>query len=313
MISRTMVVSALLASAIVWPLAPATAQDKYPSRTIEVVVPWGPGGGADILGRKAAKLLEPILKVSMPVVNIPGATGQTGLNKLLNGPADGYTVAVMTGDTFGLLAGPSLKWSLKDIVPLGIMIRQSSGFLIKEGGKYKSWADVEKAAKANPVKVGVSGFGSPDDYTVKYFAKKGLKIVSVPYAKPGERYSALLGGHIDLLYEQAGDMKGYIQNNQMRPVLFFAKKRDPHFPNVPVSGELGHDILLPQFRMIIVRAGTPAAQIKVLSDALAQVSKSAEYAEYLKVEFADPNSFIPSSGAMKFLEGELEDLKKHAK
>ena len=310
---RKIALSALLASAFVWPMAAAMAQEKYPARPIEFIVPWGPGGGADVMARKVGKLLEPILKVSLPVINVPGATGQTGLNKMLKGEADGYTMEVMTGDTFGTLAAPSPKWSLKDIVPLAITIRTPSGFFAQEGGKFKTWADVEKAAKTTSLKVAITGFGSPDDYTVKYLNKKGMKFVSVPFAKPGERYTAILGGHADILFEQAGDVKSYIKNKQMRPVIFFAEKRDPGFPDVPASAEFKHNIFLPQFRMIIMKAGTPADRIKVLSDALTQVAKSADYAAYLKEELGDPNSFMASATASKFLAEQLEDLKKYAK
>lgn len=307
------VFSAVLAAALVVPFAPATAQEKYPARPIEIIVPWGPGGGADILGRQASKFLEPILKVSMPVINAPGATGQTGLNKMLAGAADGYTISVMTGDTFGTLAGKAPKWKFSDITPIAIMIKTPSGFFVKEGGKYKTWADVEKAAKAGPLKVGITGFGSPDDYTVKYYAKKGLKLIGVPFAKPGERYTSILGGHADLLYEQPGDMKGYLANKQMRPVLLFSAKRDPKFPDAVASGELGDKIFLPQMRMIIVKAGTPADRVKVLSDALTKVSKSKEYTDYLKDQLGDADSFMPADAAKKFLAGELAELKKYSK
>ena len=86
----------------------AHAQEKYPSRPIEFIVPWGPGGGADQVSRKAAQLVEKDLGASMPVINVPGATGQTGLNKMLQAPADGYTISIMTGDTFGLQAALDL-------------------------------------------------------------------------------------------------------------------------------------------------------------------------------------------------------------
>ncbi|MDP2707885.1 MAG: tripartite tricarboxylate transporter substrate binding protein, partial [Burkholderiales bacterium] len=72
---------------------PALAQDKYPSRPIEFIVPWGPGGGADQLARKIAPALEKELKVSLPVINVAGATGQTGLNKMLTSATDGYSVS----------------------------------------------------------------------------------------------------------------------------------------------------------------------------------------------------------------------------
>ena len=112
----------------------ALAQERYPSRPIEFIVPWGPGGGADQVARKIGQLLEPELKVSIPVINVAGATGQTGHAKLMAANADGYTIEVMTGDTFALLADPNAKLKLADFIPLGIVIQQASGFFAAENG-----------------------------------------------------------------------------------------------------------------------------------------------------------------------------------
>src|SRR5665213_2709192 len=86
---RAMLVSVLALCAGPFATGNAVAQEKYPSRPIDFIVPWGPGGGADLLGRTAGKLMGPMLGVSLPVVNVPGATGQVGLTKLFSGPADG--------------------------------------------------------------------------------------------------------------------------------------------------------------------------------------------------------------------------------
>ena len=102
---------------------PLLAQEKYPTRPIEFVVPWGPGGGADQLARKIAPALEKELKVSLPVINVAGATGQTGLNKMLTSPSDGYSISVFIADTLALQMDPATKWKLDDIVPAGIMIQ----------------------------------------------------------------------------------------------------------------------------------------------------------------------------------------------
>lgn len=288
---------------------PAQAQEKYPSRPIEFVVPWGPGGGADQVARKAAKLMEPTLNVSLPVINVAGATGVTGLTKMLTSQSDGYTISIMTGDTFGLLATTQPKWSLDDFVPVAIMIKQPSSFLVAEGGKFKTWADVEKEAKVNPLKVAITGFGSPDEMTINYFIKKGLKFVGVPFPRPGERYSAILGGHAELLYEQVGDVRSFVDSKQMRPVIIFDDKRMDAFKDVPSSVELGHQVTLPQFRMVIVKAGTEQAKVNVLAAALEKVAKDPEYKAYLEEQYADPNSYVPSSDAQRFLKGELASMK----
>src|SRR5262245_63416171 len=146
---RRVVLAAVLVACLPAVAPRGALAQEFPSRPIEFIVPWGPGGGADQLARKLAKLMEPRLKVSMPIVNVPGATGQTGLTKLLTAPADGYSIAVFVGPTFATLAStPPPKWTLQDIEPLGVVVQQISAFLVAEGGRFKTWADVEKAAKA---------------------------------------------------------------------------------------------------------------------------------------------------------------------
>ena len=288
----------------------ADAQDRYPSRPIDFIVPWGPGGGADQVARKLAQLLEPELKVSLPAINVPGATGQTGHAKLMAAPADGYSIEVMTGDTFALLAQPNAKLKLSDFIPLGVVIQQASGFFAAENGPFKTWTDVEKAAKERPLKVAVTGFDSPDDITVNYFVAKGLNLNSVPYAKPSERYTSILGSHADLLYEQAGDIRNFVDTKQIRPLILFYGSKVADFPNVPVSTSLGHNITLPQFRVILIKAGTDAAHVKVLSDAIAKAAHSADFKAYLREQYADEASFIPAAESTKYMQAWLEDAKK---
>lgn len=290
----------------------ATAQEKYPSRPIEFIVPWGPGGGADQVARKASQLMEKELKVSLPVINVAGATGQTGLTKMLTAASDGYSISIMTGDTFGLLTDPGTKWKLADVVPAAIMIRQPSAFFTSESGALKSWADVEREAKKRPLKVAITGFGSPDDMHVQYFAAKGLKLLAVPFPKPAERYTAILGGHADILYEQLGDVKSFLDGKQMRPVLLFAEKRFPVYKDIPTGKELKHDIIINQFRAVILKAGTDPARVKMISDALAKTAATADYKAYLKDQYADEASFIPAAGALAFMKSELETMRRFA-
>lgn len=293
----------------------AAAQEKYPSRPIEFIVPWGPGGGADQLARKMARLLEPELKVSMPVINVPGATGGTGMTKMLSAPADGYSVSVYIADTHALLATGNPRWKPGDFVPLGIMIRQPSALFVKSDSPYKTWTDVVKAAKAAPgkLKVAILGFGSVDDMALKYMEQKGIKFTGVPYAKPGERYTAILGGHADLLYEQPGDVRSFLDAKQMRAILIFNRERVlPEFADIASSKEVGLEVYLPQFRSVIVRAGTDPQRVKSLADAVSRVAQDPEYYGFLKESLALRDSFIPARDAQKFFDGELAALQKFA-
>ena len=293
-------------------LAPANAQEKYPSRPIEFIVPWGPGGGADQLARKLAPGLEQALKVSLPVLNVPGATGQTGLTKMLAQPADGYSISIFIADTLAVQMDPKTRWKLSEIVPAAIMIRQPSAFFVAEGSPMKTWKDVEAEAKKRPLKVGVTGFGSADDLTVIYLNGKGLKFQSVPFPKPAERYTAILGGHADILYEQLGDVKSFLETKKMRPVVIFAESRFPAYADVPAGKEVGAGIIINQFRSIVLKAGTGAARVKAVSDALAKVATTADYRSWLKDQYAEENSFIPAAGARKFMQQELAVMRKYA-
>ena len=303
----------LLASVVGLAAFAAAAQEPYPSRPIEFIVPWGPGGGADQVARKSGKMMEDDLKVSFPVVNVPGATGNTGMTKLLAAQPDGYSISVMTWDTYALLAtNPATRWSLKDIIPVALMIKQPSAFMTATNSNLKTWADVEREAKTRSLKVAVTGFGSPDDITVNYFVARGLKLIAVPFANPGERYTAVLGNHADLLYEQLGDVRSFLDSKQIQPVIIFSDKRYAVFPDVPASKELGFDITLPQRRAVIMKAGTDPAKVKVISDALAKVAASPEYKTYLKEQYATDDSYFAAADAAKIMEEDLAQMKRYA-
>jgi tripartite-type tricarboxylate transporter receptor subunit TctC len=302
----------LLGFALTAAALPAAAQEKYPTRPIEFIVPWGPGGGADQLARKLAPGLEKELKVSLPVINVAGATGQTGLNKMLTQPNDGYSISVFIADTMAVLLDPKTKWKLDDLTPAGVVIRQPSAFFVAQNSPLKTWKDVEAEAKKRPLKVGVTGFGSADDLTVIFLNGKGLKFQSVPFPKPAERYTAVLGGHADLVYEQLGDVKSFLEGKQMRPVLIFADSRFPAYGSVPVGKDVGHDIVINQFRSVVLRSGTDAARVRTVSDALAKVAATSEYRAWLKEQYAEEDSFIAAAGAVAFMKKELDTMRKYA-
>ena len=286
---------------------PAASQEKYPSRPVEFIVPWGPGGGSDQTARMIATLLEQELKVSVPVINVPGGTGNTGMTKLLSGPADGYSIAILAWDSFALLATQPPKWKMDDFVTLGIAIQLPSGLYVS-GDRYPTWKAFEEAAKAHPVKIAISGFGSPDEITINYFLSKGLKINAVPFAKPGERYSALLGGHVDALYSPAGNVISFVQGKQMRPILFFNAERLPEFKDIPTSQESGYDITLPQRRAVIVKAGTDPSRVAILSEALARALSTPKYKAFLKDSLASENSYVASREALPLMRRDLDEM-----
>ncbi len=297
-------------------LAPRLAfpQGKYPSRPIDFIVPWGAGGGADQLARRTGKLLEAELKVSVPVINVPGATGNTGMAKLLSAPADGYSMAVFIADTLATLAGGKGRYKLSDLVPLGVMIRQPSGLYVKADAKWKTFDDLLADAKKNDIKVGVTGLGSADEmHVVKFNESSGAKFRAVPFAKPGERYSSILGGHADVLIEQAGDVKSFLDSKQIRPILFFAEQPQVGHESVPLAKKYGVTLAISQFRAIVARAGTDPAHVATLSAALEKVARSDDFKAFLRDELAFADSFIPAKDAAGFIARQLQDIEANLK
>jgi tripartite-type tricarboxylate transporter receptor subunit TctC len=299
----------LLLAASAAALAPrlALAQQKYPSRPIEFVVPWGAGGGADQLARRAGKLLEADLKVSLPILNIPGATGNTGMAKLLSAAPDGYTIAVFIGDTLGTLAGGKGRYKLSDIVPVGVMIRQPSGLFVKTDAKWKTFDELLADAKKGDIKGGVTGIGSADElHMLKINEKHGTRFRAVPFGAPGERYASILGGHADVLVEQAGDVRSFLDSKQMRPILFFSDKPQVGYEDIPLASKYGVTFSISQFRAIVMRAGTDPAIVKAMSAALQKVAATEDFRKYLNDELAFPDSYIDADKSVPFLAEQLQ-------
>lgn len=290
-------------------IAGVSAQN-YPARPITFIVPWGPGGGADQLARVASKIMEPDLKVSVPVINMPGATGQTGLTKLVTSQADGYTIEVLTGDTFLLFGLPNARFKPADIVPLAVMIQQPSGLFANADGPLKTWDDVIRISKERELKVSVTGFNSPDDVTVKYLKHLGINLQSIPFPEPGLRYSSVIGGQSDLVYEQAGDVRAFMDGKQMRPVIFFSNKKVPGFDEVAVSGERNYKIVLPQFRAIIAHKDTKPEMAATLAGALDRVASNPAFADYLKQQYALPDSYVPREQSAKFMAEWMDEAQR---
>ena len=274
--------ASLIAFASAWPA------DTFAQRTgavaLELVVPFGPGGGADTLGRTTGKLLAGILGEPVQAFNVPGATGRQGIGKLIAAPADGRTLAVLTADTVTLQAYANPGWNLGDVIPIGIMMKQPSALLLPSNSRFRNWSEFEREARLHPgtLRVAITGLGSPDYLTLQQLEAKGIKLVPVPLANPEERYRAPFEGRADALYEQPGDVARLITGRQLRPVLSFNATRLPSLPEVPSSQELGLGEGYDQFRAIVVRAGTDPSRVKVLGDALEKLAGLPEYRQFLK-------------------------------
>jgi tripartite-type tricarboxylate transporter receptor subunit TctC len=291
---------------------PVTAQEKYPNRPIDFVVPWGTGGGADAMARQIGSLVQPFLGVALPVSNVPGASGNTGLAQVLTGKADGYTIAVYIADTLATIPTGLARHKVEDFEWIARTQVADSFLFVKADSPFRTIQELFKHAQSNPAKLRVAstGFGSVDDVTVLYLAHKGYKMTTVPYPKPGERYAAALGGHAEVLYEQAGDVQQYVKAGQLRPLIIFAEQRHPAFPDVPSSKELGLEIFLPQFRGVVARKGTPPERIQALGEAFRKASETPGWKKFAEEWYIRSDSYMGPDRFGAWVAGEARTLEQ---
>jgi tripartite-type tricarboxylate transporter receptor subunit TctC len=294
---------------------PLVAQEKYPNRPIDFVVPWGTGGGADAMARQVANLSQPFLGVALPISNVPGASGNTGLAQVLNAKPDGYTIAVYIADTLATIPSGLARHKVDDFEWVARTQVADSFLFVKSDSPFRTIQELFKHAQANPGKLRVAstGFGSLDDVTVLYLGTKGYKMTTVPYPKPGERYAAALGGHTEVLYEQAGDVQQYVKAGQLKPLIIFAERRHPAFPDVPSSRELGLDITLPQFRGIVVRKGTPPERVRALAEAFAKAIETPGWKKFAEDWYIRADSYMGPDKFGPWVAGEVATLERFMK
>jgi tripartite-type tricarboxylate transporter receptor subunit TctC len=294
---------------------PVWAQEKYPDRPIDFICTWGVGGGADQMARTIGRLAEKNLGVALPVSNIPGASGNTGLANLIAAKPDGYTIAVYIADTLATISAGQSRYKISDFDWI-VRTQVAPSFLfVNADSPFKTIQDLLKSAKENPgkIKVGATGFGTVDDITVRYLATKGYKMILLPVPKPGERYAATLGGHSEVLYEQAGDIKQYLDARQLRPLIIFAHKRHPAFPDIPCSVELGFDLTLPQFRSIVAKNGTLPERIKFLAEAFKKAMETPEWKKFAEEQYLDPESYMGPDKFSAWINSEMETMRNFMK
>ena len=282
--SSTRALTGLIASAALLGASPlALADEKYPSRPIEVIVTFGPGGGADSMARQMSRLLEGSLKVPLPVVNVAGASGNAGLTQLLGNAADGYSIGTMIALTVSSWATGLGSATIDDFKVVTVTQDSPSMLFVPARSPFKTFRELLDHAKANPgkLKVATSGYGTQDDITLKYLASLGFETTNVPFARPAERYAAPLGGHTDAIYEEPGDVAQLLAGKQLRALVVFDDVRHPAFPDVETSREHDMDISdLPNFRTIVVRADTPPERVQVLAAAIDAALDTPEWKKF---------------------------------
>ena len=294
------------------------AQEKYPGRPIELVVPFGPGGTADLAARAYSDDLAKLLKVPITVVNRAGGTGIQGTSYVINGKKDGYTLLGTTDTPLKVMPVISKEVNydpLKAVIPIGHLGYAPSVFAVKSDSPFKTLAELIDFARKNPGKLknAASGFGTESFFNLQFLShKENIKITSIPFKGGGEAVVALLGGHTDMASNTLASLGAQLKAGTVRGLAICTKKRHPDFPDIPTTAEIGYpDLTLAVWTAIFTPAGVPQQVIDVLVPAVEKTFKNPQVIERatnagIVVEYKGPQE------TRKLLESGIEIVKKVA-
>ena len=230
-------------AALACALPVAHAQSAYPDRVVKFVVPFATGGDTDIIAREIAAKLAEKHRYNIVVENKPGAGGLLGAEYMLQQPADGYTVLIISGSylTSAVAGKPSFD-AIGSIQPV-IQFTQVPGVLaVGAGSRFKSMKDLVQAAKQSPGKVtyASSGVGSLSNLGGEWLADlAGVKFNHIPYKGVGAAVADLVGGQVDFMLSGYGSVRPLSQAGKLRPLAIAWPTRMPDAPDVPTFAELG--------------------------------------------------------------------------
>lgn len=290
----------------------AIAQEKFPSRTIEVITHAGAGGGTDIMAQMMMKEAREVLKTDLALVNKRGGGGAVAHAYVNQRPADGYTILTFTGTQIAtIIRGKSAFKSLDDLIPLVRGTSDPQFIMVSAKSAWKTPKEFIEAHKKRTIKYGIASVGGGDHITTWQFTRKlGVKDPSViPLVGGGEITIALVGGNVDagiLNYQEA---EAQIKAGEVKPLIVLSAKRQPAAPDVPTAKEIGVDYAISTVRGWMVKKGTPPERVKILREALLESLQRPGYQAYLKNIGASPDSV----GDYKEWTQEVNDMAKDTK
>lgn len=279
--------------------ASALAQSEYPSKPVEFIVPWSPGGGSDTLMRVVSNHAEEYLGESMPVINMPGVSGTTGLKELAKRDPDGYTVGQIHE---GLLVAhhtqlTELNWD--DFTPVAAMTASPQYLTVNADSPWQTFGEFVDYAQKNPgeIRVGVTLGGIPHVHAAMIEDIENLSFRYVGFEGTGARIRSLVGGHIDAAIGDIASSGEFVKNDDLRFLAVGSAERQQETPDVPTFKELGYDSLsLNIVRGLIAPKGTPDDKVEVLADAMQSLSQDEQFIQAVqnagaKVHFEGPEAF----------------------
>jgi tripartite-type tricarboxylate transporter receptor subunit TctC len=293
----------------------APAQDGYPSRPITMVVPFPPGGVADIVGRPLAALMEKSLKHPVVVVTHTGAGGALGMREVAKAAPDGYTIlmglsSISIFPVSERVNGKQPAYELKDFAPIALVTADPTVLVVRADSPYKNVKDFVEAAKANPGKINYSSSGVYGTLHVamEVFANAaGIKLFHVPYGGGGPAVTALLGGQVEASAQGPAAAIGQIRAGKMRALAGWGTERLKLLPELPTFKELGYDAEFYIWSGVFAPAATPAPVVSKLREAVKSAATSADFTNAME-KVSTPVSYLDAPEFAKYWERDARRL-----
>lgn len=251
----------------------ALAQDKYPSKPIAFICPYSAGGNADQRSRQIGRFLSTALGQPVIVDNKPGGGANIGTDVIAKAKPDGYTIGMGNFAPLAVNATMFKKMNYdpaKDLTPIALIERGPLILMVPPNSPFKSVKDIVAAAKAKPGSLSYAsgGLGGSHHLSAEMFKQiAGLSITHIPYKGGAPATTDLMGGQVDMMFEQMYSAAPSIKAGKLRALAITSKKRSPLFPDLPTMAEAG----VPGFEVqnwqgLVGPAGLPAPIVKLLNE-----------------------------------------------
>jgi tripartite-type tricarboxylate transporter receptor subunit TctC len=264
----------LFPGALMLPTGSVHAED-YPSRPITMVVPFAPGGIADITGRPLAASLAKILGQPLVIENRAGAGGAIGMAYAAHQPADGYTILMALSSIVIIpesdrVSGRKPSYQLSDFTPVALISADPTVLLVGSDSPWHSVAELIADAKAHPDRISYSSsgvYGTTHTALAMFAQAADISLLHVPYKGGGPAMTALLTGEVGITAQAPGVAEPYVKSGKARVLASWAGARTANLPSVPTLRELGVDAEFYIWAGVFLPAATPPQIVARLREA----------------------------------------------
>jgi tripartite-type tricarboxylate transporter receptor subunit TctC len=291
------------------------AQGAYPSKPVTMIVPFPPGGVADIVGRPLAATMEKTLGQPVVIVNRTGAGGAVGMAAVAKAAPDGYTIlmglsSISIFPVSDRIMGRTPPYELKDLAPIALVTADPTVLVVRADGPFKSVKDFVEYAKANPGKIDYSSSGVYGTLHVamEIFANAaGIKLFHVPYQGGGPAVRALLAGEVQASAQGPAAAIAQIRAGKMRALASWGTERLKLLPDIPTFKELGYDAEFYIWSGVFAPAATPAPVLGSLRAAVRAAANSADFRNAME-KVSTPVSYLDAPEFQKFWDRDAKRL-----